>query len=80
MRSQCRWWCSYVSGSGEDLGQDDPGQPITAVVQCGHSELQGVVLILQCTDAQQAGRRAQDTENQCTAPYTQQHNDLSKMK
>ncbi len=45
---------SYISGSSEDLGEDDSCQAIPAVVQCGNNQLQKMVLVLQGAQVQQA--------------------------
>lgn len=45
---------SYVSGSSEDLGEDDSCQTVTTVIQCGSDQLQKMVLVLQSTQVQQA--------------------------
>lgn len=47
-------FCSYVSGSSEDLGQDHSGQTVSAVVQSGYSKFQHSVLVLYRTQVQQA--------------------------
>lgn len=37
---------AYIGGGGEDLGEDDPGQAVSAVVQRGDGQLEDSVLVL----------------------------------
>lgn len=46
--------CPYISGGGEDLGEDDPGQAVPAVIQSCHGELQHSILVLYGAQIQQA--------------------------
>lgn len=46
----------YISGSGEDFGQNDSSQTISTVIHRGDCQLQKVLLILQTTHVQQADR------------------------
>lgn len=45
---------SYVSSSSEDLGEDDSGQTISTVVQCGYGKFQHSILVLYRAQIQQA--------------------------
>lgn len=48
------FFVSYISSSSEDLGEDHSGQAVSAVVQCGYSELQHGILVLHRAQIQQA--------------------------
>lgn len=45
---------AYVSGSGEDLGEDDSGQTVSAVIQSCYGKLQDSILVLYGAKIQQA--------------------------
>lgn len=44
----------YISGGGEDLREDDPGQAVSAVVQSCYGKLQHSILVLYGAQIQQA--------------------------
>lgn len=50
-------WVSYISSSSEDLGEDHPGEAVSAIVQCGYNKLKHSVLVLQGAQIEQAAER-----------------------